>query len=70
MCDRIGWHESGNEVSRLGADLTLTEKCLLHFAFVRDFHPTLGETLAKLTAEREAAREMESAYRRSTLRRR
>ena len=55
MCDRQGWHEAGNEVRLLGDGLTLTQKCLLHLALARDYQLTLGETLAKLTAEREAA---------------
>jgi hypothetical protein len=56
MCDRQGWHEAGNEAGRLGAELTLTQKCLLHLALCRDHHLTLGETLAKLTAQREVER--------------
>ena len=57
MCNRPRLHEAENDVRQLGGDLTLTQKCLLHAAIVRDWHPTLGEILAALTAEREAQRE-------------
>jgi hypothetical protein len=57
MCNRRGWHEAEREVRDLGDGLTLGQKCQLHLALVRDYQPTFGETLARLTAEREAARE-------------
>jgi hypothetical protein len=45
-----GWHEAENEGRHLNDGLTLTQKCLLHMAIVRDFRLTPSETLAKLHA--------------------
>ena len=61
MCDRRGWHEAEAEVRALGGGLTLGQKCHLHLALRRDSQLTFGETLAKLTAGREAAREAQPA---------
>jgi len=64
MCNRRGWHETGGGDFRpLYDGLTLGQKCVLHDAFWRDYCLTFGETLARLTAEREAERDLADAGR-------